>query len=62
VFTVACGAATISVFNLIGEMVISKQVTEGKHIIDLSNEANGSYFVSISTEKEVITKKIIINK
>jgi PKD repeat protein len=62
VFTVACGNATVTVYNLIGEIVISKQVTEGKHNIDLSNESNGSYFISIATEKNVTTKKIIINK
>ncbi|MCE3279674.1 MAG: hypothetical protein K0S44_1865 [Bacteroidetes bacterium] len=61
-FTVTCGTATISVFNLIGEIVISKQVREGKHIIDLSNESNGSYFISITTDNIVTTKKIIINK
>jgi PKD repeat protein len=54
--------ANITVYNIIGKKIISKEVSEGRHLLDLSAEANGSYFVSIKTEKEVITKKIIISK
>lgn len=54
--------ANITVYNIIGKNIVIKEVSEGKNTIDLSGEANGSYFVTIQTDKEVITKKIIINK
>lgn len=53
---------TITVYNIIGKTIVTKQITEGRNMIDLSAEANGSYFVHIKTDKEVITKKIILNK
>lgn len=55
-------AGTITVYNIIGKIIVTKQVIEGRNIIDLSSEANGSYFVHIKTDKEMITRKIIINK
>ncbi len=58
------GAAqgTITVFNILGEQVMSKKVTTDVETIDLSAIANGSYFVTIKTEKETAVRKIIINK
>lgn len=51
-----------AVFNIVGKKLISKEEAMGKQIIDLSAQANGSYFVTIKTDKEVITKKIVLNK
>jgi|GEM_PF-5441740 len=65
VFTVTTGTAakaTISVYNIIGKKIMSREIADSKQTIDLSAEANGSYFLTIKTEKEVITKKIIISK
>jgi PKD repeat protein len=65
VFTLTTGntaKAGISVYNIIGKKIMSREITDGKQTIDLSAEANGSYFITIKTEKEVITKKIIISK
>ncbi|MCW3071184.1 MAG: hypothetical protein JWO44_1074 [Bacteroidetes bacterium] len=65
VFTVTtgnAGKASISVYNIIGKKIMSREITDSKQTIDLSAEANGSYFITIKTEKEVITKKIIISK
>jgi PKD repeat protein len=52
----------ITVYNILGKKIFSKQLSEGRHTIDLSAEAKGSYFVTIQTENEVITKKIVISK
>ncbi|MBL7883137.1 MAG: T9SS type A sorting domain-containing protein [Bacteroidia bacterium] len=53
----------ITVYNIVGKLVYSKQLTvSGNQSIDLSNQANGSYFVTIKTEKETITQKLIVNK
>jgi hypothetical protein len=54
--------ASITVYNIIGKKILSKEIAEGRYTLDLSAEVNGSYFVSITTEKETITKKIIITK
>ena len=54
---------TITVSNIIGKVILSKELNStGKETIDLSNEANGSYFVNIKNDKENSTKKITINK
>lgn len=66
-FTVKTGAVagttTITVFNIIGKAVYTTElVNSSKEIIDLSNQANGSYFVAIKNDAGTITKKIVINK
>jgi hypothetical protein len=67
IFTVSTGnnsaKSIVTVSNIIGKVVFSKELNvTGKETIDLSNEANGSYFVNIKNDKENSTKKITINK
>ncbi len=53
----------IAVYDIIGKVILTKELnSSGKQTIDLSNEANGSYFVNIKNDKENITKKIIYIK
>lgn len=54
--------ALITVYNIIGKVVSVKQTTASSQTVDLTNEANGSYFVTIKTDKETITKKVIVTK
>jgi hypothetical protein len=54
--------ALITVYNIIGKVVSVKQATTSSQTVDLTNEANGSYFVTIKTDKETITKKVIVTK
>lgn len=57
------GKTTINVYDIIGNVIFSSEISsQTKQLIDLSNHANGSYFISIKNDKEVITKKIIVNK
>lgn len=56
------GKTTITVYDIIGNAIFSTETSSAKQLIDLSNQASGSYFVSIKNDKEVITKKIIVNK
>ena len=57
------GKSNITIYDIIGNIVFTKETTSNtKQLIDLSAQANGSYFVSITTDAEVITKKIILNK
>jgi hypothetical protein len=53
---------TITVYNIIGKVILQKEISEGKEMIDLSTEANGSYFIRIKTNNELITKKVNIAK
>lgn len=54
----------VSVYNLVGELVTSETIanTSNKSNIsfDLGNDAAGIYFVTISTEKATLSKKVII--
>ena len=51
---------TIEVYNNIGELVLSKTVTSQQNTIDLSNQANGLYFIkAISDNKIVGSQKIV---
>ena len=65
-FILDLGIATntsISVYNVIGKLVMNKEVAiGGKQIINLSSEANGCYFVSIKNDKSSTTQKVTITK
>ncbi len=53
----------ITVYDIIGNIVFSKELNSGgKQLIDLSNEANGCYFVNVKNDAISSTKKITINK
>ena len=49
----------ITVTNIFGETV---KYFENVHTLDLSNFANGVYFVKIDSDNHIVTKKIILNK
>jgi len=58
-------SADITVFNSIGEAILSKKVTvpSTKEIkLDLNSKPNGVYLVKIKTSEGTVTKKIVINK
>lgn len=58
-------SADISVYNSIGEAVLTRKVAvpATKEIkLDLSNNPDGVYLVKIKTSEGTITKKIVINK
>jgi hypothetical protein len=52
---------SISVFNIIGKEVIAN-AENNNSVLNLSQLSNGVYFISISTEKGVLTSKIVISK
>ncbi|MCO6500761.1 MAG: T9SS type A sorting domain-containing protein [Vicingus serpentipes] len=51
--------ATISVYNIIGEEVIQQAVQQKTTLIDLSNQANGVYFVQVIDGSNRITQKVL---
>jgi M6 family metalloprotease-like protein len=51
----------ISLTNVIGEEIF-KNINQQVNQINLSDQANGLYFLKIKTNQEVLTRKIIISK
>lgn len=51
---------SVIIYNIAGKAVYSKASTKDQTTINLSNFANGTYFVRLATEAEIVTKKISI--
>ena len=51
----------LKVFNSTGQLVTSKDI-DGQDCLTFSLESSGIYFVQITTNKQIITKKIIVKK
>ena len=54
-------AATIHIYNVLGKMVATSEVTKSKNSINISDFAKGIYLLKISSGKQFITKKLIKN-
>ncbi len=52
----------VTIYNCIGKEIMRKEINGSSQLVDLSGEANGSYFIKIQTTTAVITKKIIVAK
>ena len=53
--------ASFQLYNIVGEVVVSKKVTEGLNKVAISNLPNGVYFYSILSNQNILeTKKIVI--
>ncbi|PCJ23337.1 MAG: hypothetical protein COA97_11825 [Flavobacteriales bacterium] len=50
---------TISVYNIVGKLIISTIVTSYSTTLDLSNEPNGIYVIQLSDKNQQIRRKII---
>ena len=63
VFFATTMKSEIQVFNLLGEIVFSdNNVMNRMNKVDMSNQANGVYFVKVKTGQNIITKKVIVSK
>ncbi|OFY87026.1 MAG: hypothetical protein A3K10_03500 [Bacteroidetes bacterium RIFCSPLOWO2_12_FULL_31_6] len=51
--------ATLEVYNLMGEKIKNQLLTQQKTVIDLSNHANGIYFVTIIDGNNRISRKVV---
>lgn len=54
--------ANIQIINQLGQVVYTMNNAENVNRIDISNLPNGTYFIKIILDKEVSTKKIVLNK
>ena len=53
--------ATINVYNILGKLIQSVEVTQSKNSIDVSELNRGIYLVKINSGNQFITKKLIKN-
>jgi hypothetical protein len=61
----APGTTTISLFNLVGELVLAVQPEAGQDLVttlDVSKLAPGIYFLKLNTPASQVSKKIIVQK
>jgi hypothetical protein len=50
------------IFNMIGQKIISGRLMEGTNEVSLREYSNGVYFINITNDNKLYTKKIILNK
>lgn len=50
----------IKIYNLLGTLILEKQITSSENKIDLSNIQNGMYLINIDTHSKLKTMKIIV--
>lgn len=58
----ASGKSFVSVYNILGEVIISKEVSSDNSQIDLSNVQAGTYFISIRNNDSVRTEKVVVKR
>lgn len=49
----------VSVYNIIGELIVSEKMISHSKTIDLTNQPNGIYFITLNDDGKSISKKII---
>ncbi len=50
----------IEIYDVLGKHILNQNIVSEKQLIDLSNQANGVYFIKIKFDASTITKRIII--
>ncbi|MCL7763032.1 endonuclease [Polaribacter sp. Z014] len=53
--------ATITIYNVLGKLIQTSEVTKSKNNIDISEFSKGIYLIKINSGKQFITKKLIKN-
>lgn len=54
--------AVVTVFNMVGEEVANAATTSNMLKLDLSEQPNGVYFVKVTSNGEITTKKVLLSK
>ena len=53
--------ATITIYNVLGKLLLTSEITKSKNNIDISEFSKGIYLIKINSGKQFITKKLIKN-
>ncbi|MBT8448726.1 MAG: DUF5011 domain-containing protein [Gammaproteobacteria bacterium] len=56
---------TLNVFNAVGQQIVAVAngaISEGSYAVDITNQANGVYYVQMSVQGTIITKKVVLNR
>jgi endonuclease I len=54
--------AQVKIYDIVGQLVIDKQLLPGHNTVDLSQQPNGVYFVTVIMNELKTTRKIILSK
>ena len=54
--------STVSVYNMLGEVIFNSTKNTQLFTVDMNNQPNGVYFVKVKTGNDVITKKVVLSK
>ena len=57
--TTAAAKATVEIYNMMGQNVATKEITNGNNTIDISNLSNGVYSIQITQNNTVTVGKVI---
>jgi len=52
----------VTVFNVVGDQISSSNINSNKTVVDLNNQPNGLYFVKVTSNGEVTTKRVLLAK
>jgi len=52
----------ISIYNIIGQLILSTKINEKNLSINFNNQANGAYILMVKSQEKVITRNFILNK
>jgi PKD repeat protein len=54
--------STVSVYNMLGEVVFSFTKNTQLFTVDMNNQPNGVYFVKVKNSNHITTKKVVLSK
>lgn len=56
------GFETITISNVVGQMVLNSDINNNSQTIDISGLEQGTYFVKIQSEERVVLRKVLIHR
>jgi len=54
-------SATARVFNVLGTLIFSRELSKNSRKIDLSNQPKGLYIIEVKNNREFFRKRVIIH-
>jgi hypothetical protein len=54
--------STIYVYDTLGKLLINTVISDDSHQLDISNLSNGTYFIKISNQDEILSSKFVVGR